>query len=102
VIVDLPRAEATTKSLGQLADYVAMLALTEPRDLRQCNVLPSVTDLFAACPDRPAPDGLTTADAAYLAALYPAASGVAYSTGTEAAVAQRMAGILGGAKVASR
>ena len=52
LIVDLRRPETKTKSLGRLADYLAMVALSEPRDLGQCNALPSVTDLFAACSER--------------------------------------------------
>src|SRR6185312_10586876 len=96
VIVDLTRVETKTKRLGRLADYVTMLALSQPRDLGQCNALPSITDLFAACPDRLPPDGLTVADAAYLSALYPPAKAAARSTGTQSAVTQRMATILAG------
>ncbi len=60
------------KDLGLVADDMAMLALSEPRSLDGCGGLPSVIDAFAnpACPGRPAPDGLTPADAAYLTALY--------------------------------
>jgi hypothetical protein len=71
VIVDLRRTK--DKSLGLISDYVAMLALSQPRSLDRCNVRPSVTDLFAgACPGRGAPTGLTPTDGAYLAALYAA------------------------------
>lgn len=94
VIVDLRRAETRTRSLGRLADYVAMVALTQPHDLGQCQALPSITDLFASCTGRSPPEGLTAADAAYLTALYPPTKERPFSTGTEAAVAQRMASIL--------
>jgi beta-lactamase regulating signal transducer with metallopeptidase domain len=71
VIVDLGRTGGT--NLGLISDDVAMLALSQPRSLGQCNVLPSVTDLFAgACPGRGAPAGLTAVDSAYLTALYAA------------------------------
>jgi hypothetical protein len=61
------------KSLGLVTDYLAMVALAEPRSLDGCNELPSVIDLFGkACPGREAPDGLTPSDAAYLTALYSA------------------------------
>jgi len=71
VIVDLRRTK--DMSLGLISDYVAMLALSQPRSLDHCNALASVTDLFAgACPGRGAPAGLTPADSAYLAALYAA------------------------------
>ena len=62
------------KDVGLVADYMVMLVLSEPRSLDGCNPLPSVIELFAkpACPGRDAPDGLTSADAAYLTALYAA------------------------------
>jgi hypothetical protein len=60
------------KDLGLVADYMVMLALSQPRSLDGCNALPSVIDVLAksACPGRDPPDGLTPADAAYLTALY--------------------------------
>jgi hypothetical protein len=70
VIVDLGRTGNT--DLGLISDDVAMLVLSQPRSLGRCNVLASVTDLFAACPGRRAPHGLTSADDAYLVALYAA------------------------------
>ena len=94
VIVDLRRPEIKTKTLGLLADYLAMLALSQPRDLGQCNVLPSITDLFAACPGRPGPAGLTPADAAYLSALY--------AGDAEPDIVERMANILAGGKEDAR
>ena len=61
------------KDVGLVADYMVMLALSQPSSLEGCNALPSVIELFAksACPGRDA-DGLTPADAAYLTALYAA------------------------------
>jgi hypothetical protein len=60
------------KSLGLVADYMVMLALSKPRLLDGCNALPSVIDRFApsVCPVSNPPDGLTPADAAYLTGLY--------------------------------
>ncbi|MGZ3277095.1 MAG: M56 family metallopeptidase [Caulobacteraceae bacterium] len=101
LIVDLRRPATRTRSLGRLADYLAMAALSESRDLGQCNVLPSITDLFAACPDRLPPDGLTPADAAYLTALYAREDGRP-RPGDESAIAQRMAKILMNDRFASR
>jgi beta-lactamase regulating signal transducer with metallopeptidase domain len=91
VIVDLRKTGSM--SLGTLADYAAMLALSQPRSLGQCNVLPSITDLFATCPGRTAPDGLTPADTAYLTALY-WASGAAIGSSHQAHVIQRMADLM--------
>jgi beta-lactamase regulating signal transducer with metallopeptidase domain len=91
VIVDTRHTEG--KSLGQVSDYVALLVLAQPERLGGCNVLPSVTDLFASCPGRTAPDGLTPADAAFLTALYAAKTG---KKGDEQAdIATHMASILG-------
>lgn len=62
------------KDLGAVADYLAMLALSQPRSLDGCNSFASVIDLMAkaACPGRDPPDGMTPTDAAYLTALYKA------------------------------
>jgi beta-lactamase regulating signal transducer with metallopeptidase domain len=69
IIVDLRRAG--TERLGVIADYVAMLALSQPGAPDHCQALPSITDLFAGpCPSRAPPAALTPADAAYLTALY--------------------------------
>jgi hypothetical protein len=98
VIVDLKRVG--NRSLGLISDYVAMVALAEPRDLEHCNALPSVTDLFLEC-GRPAPDGLTSADAAYLTALYQ--RGKKAEPAKDSVIAERMANVLAGdARLASR
>jgi beta-lactamase regulating signal transducer with metallopeptidase domain len=90
VIVDTHRTEG--RNLGLVSDYVALLTLSQPVGLGRCNVLPSVTDLFADCPGRTAPDGLTSADAAFLTALYAAKTG---NKGDEQAdIATHMASIL--------
>ena len=83
------------KDVGLVADYMVMLALSQPRSLDACNPLPSVIELFAksACPGRDAPDGLTPADAAYLTALY--ATDLSQRKPVERAdIAHRMAKIL--------
>jgi hypothetical protein len=70
-IVAVDPARTRDMSLDLVSDYAALLALSQPRALDRCNVLPSITDLFAgACPGRAAPRGLTAADVAYLEALY--------------------------------
>ncbi len=67
VVVDLKKVK---QNVGVISDYVTVLALAQPRSLEGCKALPSITDLFASCPGRAAPDQLTPADAAYLTALY--------------------------------
>jgi hypothetical protein len=99
VIVDARRTGNV--ELGVLADYAAMLALAQPRALGQCNPLPSITDLFASCQGRPAPNGLTPADGSYLTALYTAAGSV-IGESQQSHVVQRMADLMVNPKVADR
>ena len=71
VLVDQKRTAGA--DLTTIADYVAMLVLSEPRAPDQCQALPSVLDLFAGpCQGRTAPAGLTPTDLAYLKAVYTA------------------------------
>jgi hypothetical protein len=71
VLVDARRTAST--KLSAIADYVAMVVLSEPRFPDRCQVLPSVIDLFAGpCAGRAAPSGLTPTDLAYLKAVYSA------------------------------
>jgi hypothetical protein len=83
------------KTLSQVADDMAVLALSKPRNLDGCNALPSVTDAFAKspCPGRDAPDSLTAADASYLTALY-ASDPEAFRQFAQSDIARRMATIL--------
>jgi hypothetical protein len=55
------------KPIGPVADYIAMLALPQPKSLDDCNDLPSILDMYASgCDARPKPDSLTAGDIAYL------------------------------------
>lgn len=57
--------------LQPVSDYIALLALTRLSSLDACSDLPSIVNLFASgCGTAPA--GLTSADTAYLKALYAA------------------------------
>jgi hypothetical protein len=59
--------------IGPVSDYIAMLALSQPRALDDCNQLPSILDLMSAeCSARAKPQALTPSDIAYLNALYAA------------------------------
>jgi hypothetical protein len=101
VVVDERRIPGL--SLGALADYAAMLALTQPVSLDGCNALPSIIDLFsAACADHPEPTGLTETDTAYLKALY--TGGQALPPGWQAPgdIAGRMVNFLVPVSVAGR
>ena len=83
------------KTIGPVADEMAMLALAKPRSLDGCGALASVIDAFAAaaCPGRDRPDSLTPADAAYLTALY-ASDPEAKKAFAQSEIAGRMATIL--------
>jgi len=59
--------------IGPIADYIAMLALSQPETLDGCNEFPSILDLMSAsCTSRSKPTALTESDLAYLKALYAA------------------------------
>ena len=71
------------QEIGPLADYVAMLALSQARLRDDCGPLPSILDLMAsACPTQTRPQTLTDGDLAFLKALY------ASDISTSAAAAQ--------------
>ncbi len=73
VLVFVDSGRLKDRELGPLADYLAMVTLSQPRTLDGCGALPSVIDFFAAtCPGRVPPDRLTRTDMAYLKALYKA------------------------------
>lgn len=70
VIIVVDVVQVSGLQYGQLADYVAMIALAQ-LDLDVHLSAPSILELFApATPDVPKPNGLTSWDAAYLKALY--------------------------------
>ncbi len=69
LVVDTTRIAGT--SLGTIADYVAMLALTVVQAPDHCDALPSILDAFApTCAERAHPSQLTAVDRAFLEALY--------------------------------
>ena len=71
IIADLKAVGGS--EIGPVADYIAMLALSEPRSLDDCNPLPSILDLMStACAGRAKPVALTDNDWAYLKGLYTA------------------------------
>jgi hypothetical protein len=74
VLVVVDSRAVAGKGLGPLADYLAMMALSQAKSLDGCNGFPSILDLMAKspCPGRDPPDGITDADASFLTALYSA------------------------------
>jgi hypothetical protein len=89
-------------SVDVTADYIAMLALSQPLSLDGCAALPSVIDLYAGgCSSRAPPSGLTPADMAYLTSLYAADLTVEKSS-EQSDIAGRMVKILATAKEPAR
>jgi hypothetical protein len=83
------------KSLGQVGEYLVMLALSQPKPQDSCSPLPSILDLTAkgGCSSRDGLDGLTPADAAWLTALY-ATDSQARGDSQRSDIAARMATML--------
>jgi hypothetical protein len=83
--------------VGSIADYIAMLALSEPRSLDQCNDLPSILDLMSSeCGSRVKPDKLTDSDIAYLKGLHAADLGATTNSMQKESIQTGMEGELGG------
>ncbi len=93
VVVDVGKVR--DQPVSSLTDYVAMLALSQPRSLDGCMPLSSIIDLEAPapCDGREPPEALTPADTAYLDALY-ASDPLANRTLQQAVMSKRMAGDL--------
>ena len=68
IIVDSTRTAHET--VGAIADYVAMLALSRSEDYGDCQLMPSITNLLSACDDKLKPDAITQSDIAYLKGVY--------------------------------
>jgi hypothetical protein len=82
--------------IGPVADYITMLALSEPRSLDQCNDLPSILDLMSSdCESRAKPDKLTDSDIAYLKGLYAADLGATTNSMQKRSIENGMEGKLG-------
>jgi hypothetical protein len=69
LIVDTSKVAGST--IGTIADYLAMLALSVTQSPDHCDPLPSILDLMSSnCSTREAPVAMTAADLAFLKALY--------------------------------
>jgi hypothetical protein len=69
VVIVAEPARLYDYEIGSLADYVAMMALSQPASLDSCQALPSISNLLApGCASVPA--RITDGDLAYLRALY--------------------------------
>jgi hypothetical protein len=63
--------EVAGATIGSIADYLAVAALTVAESPDHCDPLPSILDLMApSCDTRAKPSGITAGDVAFLKALY--------------------------------
>ena len=69
IIVDADQTAHNT--VGEIADYVAMLALSRTEDYDDCQLMPSITNLLSSnCDDKLKPSEITPTDIAYLRGVY--------------------------------
>ena len=69
VVIDINKIAGAT--VGSIADYIAMIALTVVQAPDHCDPLPSILDLMSpSCTARDKPSALTAGDIAFLKALY--------------------------------
>ena len=94
IIVDTKKIVG--RQIGPLADYIAMLALSQVKSYATCEDLPSITNMMAeACGDGARPGALTDIDVAYLRGLYKMAAGGTF-IGERGSIAFAMKKDLGG------
>ena len=74
IIVDADQTAHNT--VGEIADYVAMMALSRTEDYDDCQLMPSITNLLSPmCDDKLKPSEITPTDIAYLRGVYKMDSG---------------------------
>jgi hypothetical protein len=98
VLVVIDTRKIVGQEIGALADYVAMLGLSQgaPDSYNSCQEVPTITNLMAAnCSDAMKPVGLTDIDLAYLHGLYRMNAGMQY-VGERGSIAFEMKKDLGG------
>ncbi|HTV95450.1 MAG TPA: STN domain-containing protein [Steroidobacteraceae bacterium] len=71
VVIVIDTAKVAGATIGSIADYIAMIALTVVQTPDHCDPLPSILDLMSpTCAAREKPTRLTAGDLAFLKALY--------------------------------
>ena len=69
IIVD--SSKTGSYMVGEVADYVAMMALSQTQDYDDCQLMPSIANLLSAnCDDKLKPSEITPTDIAYLRGVY--------------------------------
>jgi hypothetical protein len=71
VILVIDTTKVAGQTIGTIADYISMLALSVVQSPDHCDPLPSILDLMSStCSAREAPAAMTAGDLAFLKALY--------------------------------
>jgi hypothetical protein len=95
-IIVIDTGKIAGQQIGALADYIAMLALSQAPSYDGCQDVPTITNLMATgCADGLKPAGLTDIDATFLRGLYQMDAGRTY-LGERASIAYEMKKDLGG------
>jgi hypothetical protein len=96
VIVDSSKTGSYT--VGEIADYVAMMALSRTEDYDDCQLMPSIANLLTSnCDDKQKPSQITASDIAYLRGVYKMDAGARLQIQQDQ-IAAEMAAALGGGK----
>ncbi|HTT97356.1 MAG TPA: hypothetical protein VMF58_04865 [Rhizomicrobium sp.] len=96
VVIIADAGKLAGHDVGTVADYIALLALSQVQANDGCAALPSVADAMAsACSKQPAPDSITNVDVAFLKGLY-ATQPDALGTIARADIARRVSQDLSG------
>jgi hypothetical protein len=84
--------------VSEIADYVAMLALSRTEDYEDCQLMPSITNLLSSsCDDKLKPSQITPTDIAYLRGVYKMDAGAVLQIQQDQ-IAGEMASSLAGGK----
>jgi hypothetical protein len=71
VTILIDSSKTGSYQVGEIADLVAMMALSRTEDYDDCQLMPSITNLLSAnCDDKLKPSKITASDIAYLRGVY--------------------------------
>ncbi|HET7084149.1 MAG TPA: hypothetical protein VFI23_05220 [Rhizomicrobium sp.] len=94
IVVDTTKIAG--REIGPIADYIAMLALSQAQSYESCQNIPTITNLMASgCGAEMKPVALTDVDATYLKGLYKMSAGGSF-LGERGSIAFEMKKELGG------
>jgi hypothetical protein len=83
--------------VGEMADYIAMLALTQTKDFEGCEPVASIANLLSdACDDGLRPEQITATDIAFLRGVYKMDAGAALTIQQDQIAGEMAAALAGG------